>query len=57
MQLENCIKLAHRLTARQLGHLDEIITISEELIRLKQSRQARDSVKQGSNVVQKLLED
>jgi hypothetical protein len=57
MQPENCIKLAHRLTARQLGHLDEMITIGEELIGLKQSQQARDGVERGSNVVRKPLED
>jgi hypothetical protein len=57
MQPENRIELAHRLTARQLGHLDEMITIGEELIGLKQSRQARDGVKEGFNVVRKPLED
>jgi hypothetical protein len=57
MQPENCIKLAHCLTARQLGHLDKMITIGEELIGLKQSQQARDGVERGSNVVRKLLED
>ena len=57
MQPANRIELAHRLTAHQLGHLDEMITIGEELIGLKQSRQARDGVEQGSNVVRKPLED
>jgi hypothetical protein len=37
MQPENYIELSHCLTARQLGHLDEMITIGEELIGLKQS--------------------
>jgi hypothetical protein len=36
-----------RLTARQLGHLDEMIAIGEELTELKQSRQKRDSDKNG----------
>ena len=57
VQPENCIELAHRLTARQLGHLDEMIAIGEELIGLKQSRQTRESDKQGPNAVQQSLED
>lgn len=55
MQPENCIELAHRLTARQLGHLDEMITTGQELIGLKQSQQTRDSDKQASNAAQQSL--
>ncbi|CAN9210663.1 hypothetical protein AA0121_g11547 [Alternaria tenuissima] len=56
MQPENRIELAHRLTARQLGHLDKIITIGEELEGLKQSQQTRDGDKQGPNAAQQSLE-
>ncbi|KAF9729919.1 DNA helicase [Paraphaeosphaeria minitans] len=57
IQPENRIELAYRLTARQLGHLDEMIAIGQELIGLKQSQQTRDDVKKGTNIVQKSLED
>ncbi|KAI5364340.1 hypothetical protein J4E82_011544 [Alternaria postmessia] len=56
MQSENRIELAHRLTARQLGHLDKMITIGEELKGLKHSQQTRDGDKQGPNAPPKSLE-
>ena len=56
-QPKNSIKLAHCLTARQLGHLNKMIAIGEELTELKQSRQKRDSNKNGPNAVQQSLED
>lgn len=57
MQPENSIELAHRLTARQLGHLDEMIAIGVELVGLKQSQQKRDGDKNSPNAVQQSLED
>jgi hypothetical protein len=57
MQPENRIELAHRLTARQLGHLDEMMAIGQELIGLKQSQQTRDGDEQVPNAVQQSLVD
>ena len=50
MQPGNHVELAHRLTARQLGHLDEMIAISQELIGLKQSQQTRGGNNQGPKI-------
>lgn len=53
IQPENHIALAHRLTTRQLGHLDEMIAVGEELLGLEQSREKRKGDDQSSKAVRK----
>lgn len=52
IQPENTVVLSHRLTNRQLGHLDEMIGIGEDLLRLKQSQQQEEDVNQRPNSIQ-----
>lgn len=56
IQPENPIALAHRLTTRQLKHLDEMIVVGEELVGLKENQKQREGVDQGSTTVQKPME-
>jgi hypothetical protein len=55
IQPENHIALAHRLTTRQLGHLDEMMAVGEELVGLRQSREG-EGVDQSSKAVRKPME-
>ena len=41
IQPKNHIALAHSLTTRQLGHIDEMIAVGEELVGLRQSREGK----------------
>lgn len=53
---ETRVELAHRLTASQLGHLDRMISIGEELLRLKQEQKQGENDDSSYGAMQKLLE-
>jgi hypothetical protein len=47
--------LAYSLTTRQLGHIDEMIAVGEELVGLRQSREGKGA-DQSSKAVRKPME-
>jgi hypothetical protein len=57
IQPENKVELTRRLTARQLGNLDKMISIGSELLRLKEGQQPTASGRSTSSTTQTLLED
>lgn len=54
---DNKVELTHRLTARQLGDLDKMISIGQELLALKEGQQRTHGVHQTPSTAQTILED
>ncbi|KAL5373648.1 hypothetical protein PMIN06_012450 [Paraphaeosphaeria minitans] len=56
IQPENRVELAHRLTASQLGHLDQMISVCEELVGLKQGQKQGEDSDDSFKAMQRPLE-
>ena len=56
IQPENHVALAYRLTTSQLGHLDRMIAVGEDLVALKQSQEQRGGSTQDLKAIREPLE-